>query len=164
MTNTELLRSAQDYAARRSLEVNDAMRLGYGNDGAVWLTNMQTAIKAFARIDNYRIELECYQRFRNEKITHIRGFEVPQLIDFDNELAVIEMSVVKPPFLLDFGKVHLDKRPDFPAESLQEWRDEMKELWEGHWPEVRLLLAALERYGIYYLDAKPRNIMFAPSS
>jgi hypothetical protein len=29
---------------------------------------------------------------------------------------------------------------------------------------VRLLLAALERYGIYYLDAKPGNIMFAPHS
>ena len=60
MTNTDLLRSAQIYAARRSLEVNNAMRLGYGNDGAVWLTNMQTAVKAFARTENYRTELECY--------------------------------------------------------------------------------------------------------
>jgi hypothetical protein len=163
MTNAELFSRAVSYATRRSLEVNEAMRLGYGNDGAIWLTNMQTAIKAFARIDNYRIELECYQRLRDATVTSIRGFEVPQLIDFDDELAVIEMSVVKPPFLLDFGKVHLDKRPDFPAESLQEWRDEMKELWESRWPEVRLLLAALERFGIYYLDAKPGNIMFAPS-
>ena len=88
---------------------------------------------------------------------------MPKLLDFDDNLLVVEMTIVSPPFLLDFGKVHLDRRPEFSAETIAEWRESMKELFEDRWPEVRLLLAALERYGIYYLDAKPGNIMFAPS-
>ena len=98
MSNTDLLRRAQTYAARRSLEIDPARRLGYGNDGAVWQTHQWTAVKAFERMQNYRTELECYQRFRTAKVTIIRGFEVPQLVDFDDELAVVEMSTVKPPF------------------------------------------------------------------
>jgi hypothetical protein len=96
--------------------------------------------------------------------TDLRGFAVPELVDFDDDLLVVEMTIVSPPFLLDFGKVHLDRRPEFSAETIAEWRESMKELFEDRWPEVRLLLAALERYGIYYLDAKPGNIMFAPST
>jgi hypothetical protein len=48
----------------------------------------------------------------------------------------------------------------FSAETVAEWRESMQELFEHQWPEVLLLLAALERYGIFYLDAKPGNIMF----
>jgi hypothetical protein len=116
------------------------------------------------REHNYRLERESYQRLQAAGVTELRGFAVPELIDFDDELLVIEMTIVSPPFLLDFGKVHFDRRPEFSAETLADWRESMQELFEDRWPEVRLLLAALERYGIYYLDAKPGNIMFGPSS
>ena len=120
-------------------------------------------MKVLERQHNYLLERECYQRLLTAHVSNLRGFAVPKLVDFDDDLLVVEMTIVSPPFLLDFGKVHLDRRPEFSAETLAEWRESMQELLEKNWPEVRLLLAALERYGIYYLDAKPGNIMFAPS-
>jgi hypothetical protein len=137
--------------------------LGSGIDGRVWSSDRQTAVKVLERDHNYLLERECYQRLQVAGVTDLRGFAVPELVDFDDELLVVEMTIVSPPFLLDFGKVHLDRRPEFSAETLAEWRESMQELFENNWPEVRLLLAALERYGIYYLDAKPGNIMFAPT-
>jgi hypothetical protein len=46
----------------------------------------------------------------------VLGFNVPQLIGFDDELHVIEMTVVKRPFVLDFAAAYLDVRPEFPED------------------------------------------------
>ena len=160
MPDIALQFAAQEYARRQSIDVDLESPLGYGTDGAVWKSSRKSAVKAIERPDNYRLELVSYQRLQAAGVRNIRGFAVPQLIDHDDELLVIEMTIVSPPFLLDFGKVHFDRRPEFSAETIAEWRESMQELFEDRWPEVRLLLAGLERYGIYYLDAKPGNIMF----
>jgi hypothetical protein len=162
MSDIALQSAVQEYARRRSMNVDLETPLGYGTDGAVWKSSRKSAVKAFERPGNYRLELSCYQRLQGAQIRDIRGFAVPQLIDHDDELLVIEMTIVAPPFILDFAKVSLDRRVEFPPETLDDWRESMQELFEDRWPEVRLLLAALERYGIYYLDAKPGNIMFPP--
>jgi hypothetical protein len=154
---------AQQYSKARKIKLDFARPLGSGIDGRVWPSNRDTAVKVFERQHNYLLERECYQRLQAAHVSKLREFAIPKLVDFDDDLLVVEMTIVSPPFLLDFGKVHLDRRPEFSAETVAEWRESMQELFEGHWPEVRLLLAALERYGIYYLDAKPGNIMFAPS-
>lgn len=86
---------------------------------------------------------------------------MPALIAHSDVLMVVEMELVAPPFLLDFGKAYLDEAPDFSAEVWRDWEDGRRELFEDRWPEVKSLLAALRAYGIYYLDAKPGNIMFA---
>jgi hypothetical protein len=155
---------AEEYAKARNITLDFDRPLGSGIDGRVWPSNRDTAAKVFERQHNYLLERECYQRLQAAQVSKLRNFAVPKLVDFDDNLLVVEMTIVSPPFLLDFGKVHLDRRPEFSAETLAEWRESMQELFEHQWPEVRLLLAALERYGIYYLDAKPGNIMFAPSS
>ncbi len=151
---------AARYALLRRISIDFEHPLGSGIDGRVWSSDRDTAIKVLERGHNYRLELECYQRLREAGVRSILSFAVPQLIDFDDDLLVVEMSIVQPPFILDFAKVHLDRRPEFPAETLAEWRESMQELFEDCWPKVRSLLAALEQYGIYYLDAKPGNIMF----
>ncbi len=60
----------------------------------------------------------------------IDGLNVPRLVEFDDELQIIEMEIVKPPYLLDFGKAHLDARPDFPAETMTEWEEQLVDLFE----------------------------------
>ena len=61
-------------------------------------------------------------------MTSIHGFAVPRLIDFDNELLAIEMDVIQPPRILDFGKVTLDRAPDFSEQTMADWREQQAEL------------------------------------
>ena len=87
---------------------------------------------------------------------------MPSLIGHDAELLVLEMTIVKPPYVLDFGKSYLDQPPDFSAEVLADWETERSSLFEpGQWPKVRTVIAQLRSIGIYYFDAKPANIAFA---
>ena len=109
---------------------------------------------------NYRIELECYQRFKANKITSIGGFAVPQLLGFNDDLWVIELRVVTP-FILDFAKAWIDVPPDYSAEKLDEWEREGEDNFgTKRWEKVKVLLWVLRDLGIYYYDAKPQNIRF----
>ncbi len=130
-------------------------------DGAVWETNRKTAVKVLERQTNYDLELECYRRFQAAEVDSINGFWVPRLVGFDDSLLVIEMEIVAPPFIIDFAKVRLDRPYDFSEEVIADWNESGQELFEERWPQVKSLLWALERFGIYYMDAKPGNIMFA---
>lgn len=134
--------------------------LGDGNDGAVWETNLQTAIKAIERRDSYVRECEAYFRLREKGITEIQGFAVPCLIDHDDTKQVVEMTVVFPPCIIDFAKAYVDRPPDFSAEVLRDWREDASELFEDDWDIVEDLLDCLRNSGIYYFDAKPGNIRF----
>jgi len=78
----------------------------------------------------------------------------------DDDLLVVEMLVVTPPFLLDFAKAHLDSSPEFPAETMREWEGEGMENFGDRWPDVKAVLWSLRQLGIYYFDAKPGNIHF----
>lgn len=117
MVRQELEDRARRYAAARGIEVDWAEPLGYGQAGCVWRTKPnKTAIKAFERQRNYSVELQVYQRLSREGITDIFGLAVPRLYDYDDDLLIIEIGIVEPPFILDFEKCHLDVPPDFPAE------------------------------------------------
>jgi hypothetical protein len=135
--------------------------LGHGIDGNVWQTNRQSAVKAFAREDTYRRERDCYRRLFENDVDILAGFDVPLLKDYSNALLVVEMSLVSPPCILDFGKAYVDSRPDYSAEALAEAEEGERELFtEEQWKQVRLVRAALLRYGIHYFDARPSNVMF----
>jgi hypothetical protein len=69
--------------------------------------------------------------------------------------------VTKPPYLLDFAKVGIDRPPDFSEEVLEYDERKNRELFRHHWPEVQRLLASLESVGIYYLDPQLSNIRFS---
>lgn len=146
-----------EYAQSRGVSVGT--RLGFGNDGTVCVIGGKTAAKAFYRVATFERELEIYQRLREREMLDAAGFAVPQLIDFDEELGVIEMDLMAPPYILDFGKAYLDRKPDYSAETLADWQEERIELFgEQAWKRVRRALAALAGIGIHYYDAKPGNV------
>jgi len=78
--------------------------LGHGIDGNVWQTSRHSALKVFVRNDTYVRERDCYRRLLENSVRRLAGFAVPQLLDFDNRFMAIEMTIVTPPCLLDFGK------------------------------------------------------------
>ena len=133
--------------------------LGAGTDGAVWHTTRFTAVKALHKSENFVLELECYRRLQDAGVQKVCGFWVPQLIGHDASLLVIEMSIVKPPFVLDFGKVYLDRQPDFSTEVFRDWREQQADLWGHHFPTIQAILRRLQSLGIFYADPKPGNIM-----
>jgi hypothetical protein len=155
----ELERRAKIYAARKSIEVDFDEPVGDGTDGNVWFTNRNSAIKVLNAEDNYLRERNCYQRLIKHGVEKIDGLAVPRLVDFDDELFVVEMEVVEPPYLLDFGKAYLDDSSPFPQEELAAYFASLGNFFRvADLPRVRRVCGILRRYGIEYLDAKPQNI------
>jgi len=150
--------TAADYAQQRGRFL---MRfLGDGNDGAVWESDQQTAIKALERRDSYVRERDAYLRLQERSIVDLQGFAVPILVDFDDTKQIVEMTVVFPACILDFAKAYVDRPPDFSAEVLRDWREETADLFDTEWDSVQNLLDELHSIGIFYFDAKPGNIRF----
>ena len=91
----------------------------------------------------------------------MRGFSVPEIAGFDDELMVVEMTIVDRPFVLDFAAAYLDRRPEFPPEIWAESETEKREQFEDRWPVVQSILDAFEEFGIFLTDVSPANISFA---
>jgi hypothetical protein len=104
MTNKLLEEHAVAYAKLSGMTLNLKSPLGYGNDGSVWKTSKNSAVKAIENERKYTIEAECYKRFAKNGITKIDGFAVPQLFGCNDDLLVIEMGIVTAPYILDFAK------------------------------------------------------------
>jgi hypothetical protein len=88
--------------------------LGFGIHGTVLAAEDNTKPGFFAvkfHREQRPFELECrvYHRLREEQTTRILGFNVPQLLQIDEEFRAIEMTIVRPPFLLDFADARLDE-------------------------------------------------------
>jgi hypothetical protein len=138
--------------------------LGAGVHGSVFAAECQinggrSAVKGHERQPFYYREREVYQRLRDLDLTTVRSCNVPALIDFDDELWVIEMTIVARPFVLDFAGAYLDDNvPDFSEEVLAEWQAEKQEQFGNQWRVVQAVLAALAGYGIHMLDVNPGNI------
>ena len=156
----ELQERASEYAEARGLTIKFKERLGRGTDGWVWPTVDQSAIEVFERSRPYVCERDSYLRLRDANVTKIGIFTVPVLIDYDDELLIVEMSTVSPPYILDFGKVYFDSPPVYEDGVWEEALTEQAELFGSRWPEVEVALDFLESIGIYYVDAKPKNIDF----
>ncbi|WP_145077639.1 hypothetical protein [Aureliella helgolandensis] len=60
-------------------------------------------------------------------MTAIRGFNFPQLIDWSDELMVIEMTIVKPPFILDFGKSSLYFKPEYRSDAEDHYQRQLED-------------------------------------
>lgn len=155
----QLLAVAASYAVTRGRSLTRF--LGDGNDGAVWESDQQTAVKALERRDSYVRERDAYLRLQERSIVDIQGFAVPSLIDFEDSKQIVEMTVVFPPCILDFAKAYVDRPPDFSPEVLRDWREETSELFDSDWDTVDSLLHELRSIGIFYFDAKPGNVRFS---
>lgn len=152
----DIARRAEQYAVRRGANIEQ--RLGCGKEGSVFQTSVLTAVKAFAYRTTFARELACYLRLAAHQVEEIKGYVVPRLIANDEELLIIEMEIVSPPFLLDFADAYLDteKIPDFPDEVLEEWHAEKQEQFGDRWPDVERILAFMQgHYGIHLLDINP---------
>ena len=103
---------AQRYALKRNITLRDP--LGSGIHGNVLAAQDKTKPGFFAvkfHLEQHPFETECcvYQRLREKQTTRILGFNVPQLLRIDEEFRAIEMTIVRPPFLLDFADARLDE-------------------------------------------------------
>jgi hypothetical protein len=117
--NEKLIPNARRYAEGHELELAEA--LGSGKDGIVIVAKNKAkagdvGIKVFRFDEAYIREKQVYERLSNLGITSILGFNVPQLIAFNDDLRIIEMTIVKRPFVLDFAGASLDSRPELPDE------------------------------------------------
>jgi hypothetical protein len=161
--NESLIPNAKAYASRRELDL--AEKLGSGKDGIVWVAKNKSkpgdvAIKALRFDEAYVREKQVYEHLKSLGITSVLGFNIPELTGFEDDLRVIEMTIVKRPFVLDFAGAYLDACPEFPNEVWADWEAEKQEQFEERWPAVQAVLRAFEGLRIYLLDVSPGNIGF----
>ena len=124
MDRPELLQRASEYCQRTGLQLGP--QLGYGVHGTVFSARNQTrsgrsAVKVHERERFYRRERDVYRRLADEGVDSVLGFDVPRMLNADDELWVIEMTIASPPFVLDFAGAYLDEPPDYPEDVLAEW-------------------------------------------
>jgi hypothetical protein len=156
----ELLRRAGEYAAANALLLGNELGRGVRGIDFVAKTHggtARSAVKIHGRQEAYCRERNVYLRLRERGVQRIRGCEVPQLVRYDDERWVIEMTIVSPPFLLDFAAAYLDQPLPFSDEVMAEWHEQKREQFGKRWPEVEAILRELESHGIYQ-DVSPRNI------
>ena len=161
--NESLIPNIRAYAVERQLQI--AEPLGSGKDGIVLvgksrIAPARVAIKAHRFNELYFREKAVYRRLQEKRTHSVLGFNVPELLGFDDRLLILEMTIVKRPFALDFAGAHLDARPEFPAEVWADWEAEKREQFEGRWAMVEKILGAFEEFGAYLLDLSPANIAF----
>lgn len=162
----DIVSRAEAYALKRGCRLED--RLGSGIHGIVFAAVGNghpgvAALKVHYDREPYLREKSVYLRLRGAQVYEVRAtlaFQVPQLISFDDELLALEMSVVRPPFVLDFAGADLDQPPEFTDEIWEEWRRKNEEQFGDNWEIAQTVLYALQRHGVYMFDPSPANIRF----
>jgi hypothetical protein len=159
----DLVEAAYAYASRHALEVRK--RLGSGIHGIVHVVESKTepgrrALKLHRDSDSYLREKKVYERLSEKRVSKILGFQVPVSLRFDDELMAIEMTIVMPPFVLDFAGASLDAPMEFSEEIWADWESTKQEQFGSQWGTVLAILSELRQHGIYMLDPSPSNIRF----
>lgn len=86
------------------------------------------------------------------------------MLNYDDDKKVIEMEVVSPPYILDFGGAYLDTTPAhvITACNLGQYEQDKREQFGGNWPEVKAILAEFAGlHQIHIVDVNPGNIRFS---
>ena len=150
----ELDERRQAYCEARRIQTLSL--IGYGLEGYVWKTNRGSVVKVFRHSNLFDRELAVYQRLSRLGLQKLQGFTIPQLLDQDRETWVLELSLVSPPFVLDFAAASLGKAPSEMASP--EWLAEKQRMFGRDWPDVQRLLDGLRLYGIHFPDVHLGNI------
>ncbi len=129
---------AELYAKQNNLTIEK--QIGGGFEGVVLGTSRKTAIKSLNNLALYRQERDVYLHLKAKNTSNVKGFQIPQFIADDDNLWVIEMTLVSPPFVLDFAGASLLRKTDFEPEIGAEWIEEKKEQFEADWPRVKEML------------------------
>src|SRR5438128_8042644 len=106
-----LIPSARLYASRRQLDLTET--LGSGKDGIVLAAKRKdqpakVAIKVLRWNEAYEREKKVYERLRELGVKIVLGLNVPQLLGCEDDLRMLELTIVKRPFVLDFAGAYLD--------------------------------------------------------
>jgi hypothetical protein len=144
------------YAKTRGLTIEKT--LGAGWDGIVQATNRTTAIKSFRHPQLYRQERDVYLRFEEKGFVSANEFHVPRLIEYDDNLQIVEMTIVTPPYIVDFAGAQLDRKNEFPPDVMANWLEEKKEQFEANWPRVKRAMWKFAAIGVHLNDVAPRNV------
>ncbi|TWT51608.1 hypothetical protein KOR42_34960 [Thalassoglobus neptunius] len=153
------LERALDYCAQRNKEVTE--KLGGGQDGEVFATSDDSAIKVFKYKDLYEKEREVYMRIFDKNIGELikeESFRIPTFLGYDDSLGIIEMEMVNPPYILDFAGASLDRPKDLTEEQQIEWELENIDRFGDSWDRVQTALAIFRRFKIYLYDLSLNNI------
>jgi hypothetical protein len=154
-----LLVRATQYTRRRKIERLD--ELGHGKDGHVWRTNRRSALKIHEQDASYRVERNAYMRLRDFEVTNVAGFALPELVEYDDELLAIEMTVVSAPYILDFASAIFDFPPDLIEDEGHTFEDLVRYRFGEQADEILSLHDELAvRAGIFLMDPHPHNIKF----
>ena len=152
----------KEYANQRGFELT--RRLGSGQDGLVYATSNDSAIKLLFHEPRFVREYSVYLRLLENDISKVERFAVPRLVDADVCRRILEMQIVTPPFVVDFASASLDERPilfrEFDQAQLDEWESDRQELFGEDWEEVQVVMNSFERHGIFLSDVKPGNVTF----
>ncbi|MBX3451461.1 MAG: hypothetical protein KF777_17970 [Planctomycetaceae bacterium] len=149
---------AEQYVKIHSAKIDK--RLGWGQDGWVFATDTGSAIKVFKYEKQYRQELQVYLRLTEREVTVVHGFQIPSLINHHDELLIVEISLVAPPFVLDFATASLDQDTLRTRDDYEEWLELKKEIFGTDWPVVRRVLSAFRSHGVFLVDVHRDNIRF----
>ena len=157
------IKNARAYAARNGLLIGE--RLGFGVHGSVHVVEhkvkaTRSAIKAHRAEEFYQRERAAYDTLSQLGISELLGFHIPQFIRADDQLQVIEMTIVTRPFVLDFAGAYMGAPPEFSAEIWAEWEAEKCEQFGSRWKTVQAVIGALEDLDIHLVDVSPSNIAF----
>lgn len=154
-----LIETAIEYC--KSHKIDLLASLGHGLQGIVYKTSRRTAIKTHCRQKAYKQKLDAYIRLDTHNAQQVRGVIFPKLYAYDNDKLAIEMTMVSPPFIVDFGGAYLDTAPDHARapQVVEEWESNKREQFGDDWPEVQAIIAEFEsRYRVILVDVHPGNI------
>ena len=159
MDDENLVEAAREYASRHGVEVREI--LGFGIHGIVYVVESKTdpgrrALKLHRDPDAYMREKAVYERLREKRVDTILGFDIPVPLRFDDEFMAIEMTIVMPPFVVDFASASLDVSIEFSEEIWADWERTKQEQFGLQWETVQAILIELS----HMLDPSPSNIRF----
>jgi len=153
-------RIAQAYLSNRDAEI--VARCGYGKEGVVFKSSRATAVKVHSSFITFQNEYLAYSRLAEARTETILGFRVPRPINANADYKIIEMGIVEPPYLLDFGTSATDHKPDFSPEVWEEWWERVQESFEDRFPVAEAVFHHLKsNLNIWHLDLRPSNLRFA---
>jgi hypothetical protein len=158
----DLWRRCEEYCRNHARHLQSDEPTWWGWEAFLWLTTEDSVLKVHRNSKEFLQELAVYQRLATRGGKPLQGFQIPLLLDYDENRLVLELSFVRPPYVLDFGRATLDGAPaDFDPES-PEWIAEKQQSYGSRWPEIVRLLDALRHLGIHYVDVHRRNICIEP--
>jgi hypothetical protein len=155
------IRPAAMAAAQQYIGTSEALtELGWGVSGIVFASPLlKTAIKVHHRPESFQTELRAYEFLKRIRLTTLHGLTIPRLRGHDERRQLIEIDLVRPPYLLDFAGVRFED-PQFSADTLADIHETIRLRFGNRASVAYAVYDSLRKLGMYYLDLRPGNLNF----